>query len=489
MSFIGLITKKDKPCGVKLKAKVVTSDKQKYAEKIFNVKIKENAIDDTTCCILDQQTIVNKITASQDMQSLTEDLTLIYNGDNGTTITYELEKDNVPYINNYIRQDGKLLGKPRYGEEDSKGFLKIFVSKGDVTIPASINICVKAYTAEEVFNDERILKESLWNQHMTYNTKNKSYQNENIIKYPINLPETINLNDKSAVNIKIDWEITDETLTVPGNTYYSESRLYKDINQGKINEFAYADACKIVDSIIANNLNISYNEDSKEALQNMILIGGIKLEAKFSLQKNEDAPIEYPNYNEEDKPIYNCATYSKQISILEVEQVVLENLELFINNPDLESGEVRYNYNDKIYENDVNYINVINATDTNKNSYIIKTTSDNGTIYFNSNTLHVKQGNLQGITIEMSYRALNGKMDHVNQAAFNTTEDEEKRYNITTLNLESFKDLSENEKQFVLCLSYTIKGYGGDAIVDKELYAQFKVDTSALTAGSGQATT
>ena len=483
MSFVGLITKKDKPCGIKLKAKVVTPDKQKYAEKIFNVKIKENAINDTTCCILDQETIVNKISVSQNMQSLTEDLTLIYNGDNGTTIRYELERSNVPYIDNYIREDGKLLGKPRYGEEDSKGVLKIFVTKGDVTIPASIEICVKAYTADEIFNDERLSKESLWNQHITYNSKNKSYQNENIIKYPLTLPDTITLSDKSAISVKIEWEIVDETLSVPGNIYYSEPRLYKDINEGKLKEYTYSDACKIVDSIKTNGLAISYNENSKETLQNMILIGGITLEAKLSLQKTEDEELEYPNYKEEDKLKYNCATYSKQINISEVEQIVLENLRLFINNPDSGNEDIRYNFNNEIHENDVNYINIINATDTNKNDFKIKTTSNNGTLYFDSNSLHVQQGQLQGITINTYYRTSDGKMDHPNQSAFDRSEDEQ--YEIRTINLESFKTLPEKDKQFVVCISYTIKGYDGDPVEDKELYAQFKVDTSALTANSG----
>ena len=100
MSYVGLITRKDKPTGIKLKAKVVTPNKQKYIEKIFDVKIKENAINDITSCVLDHGTVVSNIMSSQTMLNLTSDLALIYIGDNGASISYEIEAPLSPiYIN------------------------------------------------------------------------------------------------------------------------------------------------------------------------------------------------------------------------------------------------------------------------------------------------------------------------------------------------------------------------------------------------------
>ena len=90
MAFIGLVTQKDKPTGVSLMAKVVTANKKKSAKKIFKVSVKPNALDDLSCCVIDHGTAVDKINGLQDMNNITDDITLPYTGINGTTVTYNI---------------------------------------------------------------------------------------------------------------------------------------------------------------------------------------------------------------------------------------------------------------------------------------------------------------------------------------------------------------------------------------------------------------
>lgn len=477
MSYVGLITRKDKPTGIKLKAKVVTPNKQKYIEKIFDVKIKENAINDITSCVLDHGTVVSNIMSSQTMLNLTSDLALIYIGDNGASISYEIEDTTAPYLSNYLRSDGKLLGKPKYGEEDTKGFLKITVTKGEEKIQSSIEVCIKAYTAQEVLNDEAFNEEKFWNEIMVYGTANKSYQqNNNIVEYELNLPSKKTVPEKSIIDVDITWEVVDKTLNVAENTFYDEPRLYYLNNKAKINKCSYVDACTMIgdDTNPFKQAGVTATAKGKtgDATQNRVLIDGIELKMILSIQKENDEV-------ETSERMWKCSTYSENISNAEIEQIVLKNLFVEMINPTTELSESVLI--EKDFDNITKIHNIIATTDT--TTYLIRAYSNNGTKYFNSDALNIAQGDLVGIALDYSFRNFENTTSHINYpAAFSEHVDD--MYSDTTVNLELFKSLSGEQKKFTLLIKYTIKGYSG-AEITNELYAQFEVDTTALTASSG----
>ena len=147
MAFIGLVTQKDKPTGVSLMAKVVTANKKKSAKKIFKVSVKPNALDDLSCCVIDHGTAVDKINGLQDVNKVTDDITLSYSGINGTTITYHIIDIEAPLLSHYLSEDGKVIKRPLYGEGDATGYIEITVSKGEDSVSSRIRTTVQSISA------------------------------------------------------------------------------------------------------------------------------------------------------------------------------------------------------------------------------------------------------------------------------------------------------------------------------------------------------
>ena len=150
MSFVGLVTQKDKPTGVSLMAKVVTANKKKSAKKVFKVSVKPNALDEFTCCVIDHSTVVDKINSSQDMSQIVEDVNLIYSGINDTTVSYRIIDVSAPYLSTYLAEDGKINGRPKYGEGNASGYIEVTVSKNGKSVTSRVQASVKEITAEEV---------------------------------------------------------------------------------------------------------------------------------------------------------------------------------------------------------------------------------------------------------------------------------------------------------------------------------------------------
>jgi len=161
MSFIGLVTRKEKDTGVSLMAKVVTKNKTKSAKKIFKVKVKANALDDFSCCVIDHATAVNKINTAQDMNGLTNDVIFSYNGINGTTITYRIIDIVAPLLSDYLGEDGKITNRPKYGEGNAAGYVEITVSKNEASLTSRIAATVKSITAQEVLSDTTFTQAAL----------------------------------------------------------------------------------------------------------------------------------------------------------------------------------------------------------------------------------------------------------------------------------------------------------------------------------------
>ena len=128
MSFVGLVTRKDKPTGVSLMAKIVTANKKKSAKKVFKVSVKANALDDFTCCVLDHSTAVDKINA-QEVTKIAGDVSLTYSGIHDTSISYRIIDIGVPFLSTYLGEDGKILSRPIYGLGDANGYIEITVTK------------------------------------------------------------------------------------------------------------------------------------------------------------------------------------------------------------------------------------------------------------------------------------------------------------------------------------------------------------------------
>lgn len=288
MSFKGIVTRKDQDAGVTLEAKIVTPNKVKATKQRFKVRVKKSGLSDYECCVLDQETVRKKLSSQQNLTSLTSDVSLTYNGDNGTKITYEIEDTGTTLLSNYFSADGKILGRPLYGEDSASGYLVMTVSKGSESLKTRLRVIVEGVSASEVLNCSAITEASLWNsikgQNDLYNATNlDSSGHKNIfysLKFIENTNSLYNSTDRATITslsktpVTITWSIEDNAR----NSVITEDRIKED---GSIFTPAYKDACTLT-----NNATLVGNTTGQLALYNRIRISGLKLTATLKLGDN-----------------------------------------------------------------------------------------------------------------------------------------------------------------------------------------------------------
>lgn len=306
MSFIGIVTRKEETTGVDLEAKIVTGNKKKSARKRFPVRVKENAIDDYTRCMIDNATAKNKILAMNDTSAVIADLTpsMMYSGENDTKTSYKVQNQGVPLLSEFLSDNGTVLGRPKLGKADATGTLEITTKRGDAVVISRIPITIKQITELEVLNHEKLSAANLWNTYVRGGNgafSNSQSSGTKNIKSKLNLIRNVLLNDVADVPVNIEWTITDNTLIYNGGIY-TEPRIDAE---GKIERPTYTDACTMYASMptymtflreggASSGRNISYR------------IGGITLEATLTLNSYEA------------KVTYDCATLSKYLTNKEV---------------------------------------------------------------------------------------------------------------------------------------------------------------------------
>ncbi len=231
MAFVGFITRKEQDTGVHLRAKIVTPSKKNYGYKEFPVRVKADALDDYSCCVIDHNT-TKKNLEKNTLDDLRESITGMtqYRGANGTKIEYTIERKEgvVPNsnddINKYLDAEGKIISRPKYssdGTADVTGYIVVVVTKGEAKVSSKLPITVKGMTAEEVLANRDIYNQNdpktfLWN---LIKGSNSDYQNKGYLKIRSDLmfsrAEDIsndNLAKLSTEKLKCVWEIVSDGL-------------------------------------------------------------------------------------------------------------------------------------------------------------------------------------------------------------------------------------------------------------------------------------
>lgn len=305
MSFIGIVTRKEKDTGVTLEAKIVTPNKKKAARQKFKVRVKKTGLTDYECCVLDQSTVRNKLNTQQDLSSIKNDINFVFNGENGTTIEYVIEDTGVPKLTEFLGADGKIISRPKYGQNDASGYIVMTVKKGVEAITTKIRITIKQTMGQEVLSSAAIKDSSLWNAIKGKNapwSNNESSSGHKNIFYDLNLitssdqllpADRITINSLTDNPIQISWTITD-TAT---NSVITTQRIS---TEGKIFTPGYQEACSLLNTSVDAVLT-GANQYSKR-----IRIGGLILKATLTLGENTKTIT------------FNCSTCSKYITNKEV---------------------------------------------------------------------------------------------------------------------------------------------------------------------------
>ena len=473
MSFVGIVTQKDKPTGVSLMAKVVTANKKKWAKKVFKVSVKANGLDDFTCCVLDHATAVDKVTSAQDVNSIIDDLVLTYSGINNTSITYRIINVSEPHLSTYLAEDGTVIGRPKYGEGDASGYIEITVSKNDASVTSRIQASVKSIGAEEVLSSATFTQAALWS---LIKGNNDSYQQSSVWSGHNNIANTLTLiKTKEVPNlsikpVNITWTVVDNTLPY-ASALYTEPRI--DVATGAIYRPSYKDACTLVNSV--STLNVSVVGSDNTSTQNRVRIGGITLKAILTLDTTTKTVA------------FECSTISKYITNQEVMDVVLANLYLTAPN----GSRISY------IESNASGVATTIVAPAAGGQYTLKAFGNTGSETFEAPELKLGVGDITNVIITNSVLDYEGSNDYANTSllvtAFNNgfQNDDGDTYSKLVIDMDALKDASEADKKFACGAYITVSGYSatGDtassgAGLNIKRHAQFVVNTDAITSAT-----
>ena len=472
MSFVGLVTRKEKDTGVSLMAKVVTESKIKFAKKAFKVKVKANALSNFSCCVLDHEAVVNKINQSQDMGNIISDIVLSYNGVNGTTIAYRILDIETPNLSDFMTNDGKVSGRPKFGEGNASGYIEVTVSKEDANLVSRVFASVKSTTANEVLNDVTFSQMALWGAIRGTNDsyiQGSEWSGHNNVMNSLNLIDSIDIDTLSVTPVDVTWSTRDDTLSYASALgVYTETRM--NAGTGAISRCAYKDACKLVDGINGITIKVIAGASASDTLQNRVRIGGITLTATLTL----GAVIK--------NVVFNCSTVSKYLTNAEVMDVVLSNITLFRNDfaTNIEYKEVA----DATFE-------TIAATSAGGN-YVLRAYGNKGSLLFSAPELKIAEGGIIGVSITNTVYDYNGSIPFTDNALLTTAfdggfqADGGEEYMKLTLNFSAFKAAVVEKRKFACHARIAISGYSNNGLspggspLNSTRFAQIVVDTSAM---------
>lgn len=502
MSFIGIVTRKEQDTGVTLEAKVVTPNKKKYAKKKFKVKVKADALDDLTCCILDQATQVNKLNAQNEMNNIISSINaMAYSGEHATTISYAIEDITTPKLSDYLQETGELKKngdvpiRPKYGEAQVSGYLVITVSKGEASVSSKLQVTVPSYTAAECIKVADINATWLWD---LISGDNDSYiPNDNASGHR-NISYDLNFNNASSIGIssstaiaafklisndpiKVTWTINDVTLdTAKKYDLYTESRIS---NSGVVTTVPYKSAYPLISefSNIKNTdgLNVYcelvHDEDLSNSTEYYVRIGGISLTATLSLGDSTQTIV------------YDCCTTSKYLTNQEVMDAVLETLYVatswnestVLYKEDASSNVIKIKPSDNGKDSDGNNLYTITAFKNAKElSYeaLGMKSIDAVTI---TNTVMDYTFDLKNQTNPTYMEGKTSKSTIENNAKFVSVSGIESRQKIT-LDIEEFSKLSGDDEKY--------KKFSCVAQIKINSYASYNEKTGEKTTGSVEAT-
>ncbi len=470
MSFVGLVTRKEKDTGVSLMAKVVTESKNRFARQTFKVKVKANVLDDFTCCVIDHETLVDTINNAQDMSAIISDVTLSYNGINGTSISYKIIDIDSPLLSTYMTVDGKVSSRPKFGEGDAVGYLEVTVAKGESSVVSRILTSVSSISAIEVLNSAVFTQSSLWS---IIKGSNGSYQQgsewsgHNNIMYDLSLLTSVNVTSMSITPVTLSWSVVDNTLS-----YASAMNIY-DTNRvnsstGVVTRPNYKDSCVLIDAVSGVTIKLITADNT---LTNRVRIGGLTLTASLSLgEATKDV-------------VFNCATVSKYLTNAEVLDVVLGNIHLL--DPSL---AVKFDYMETA---DGSYNTLVSPAEG--GTYVLRAYGNLGSLLFEAPELKLSAGQIIGVSITNSVYEYDFSIAYTNALLKATAfdggfqNDDGETYSKLTIDYDVLAaQASDNDRKFSCCATISVSGYsstgltaGGGSQTTKR-FAPIVVDTSSI---------
>lgn len=481
MSFKGIVTRKDKDTGVNLLAKIVTPNKKKSTKKIFGVKVIANALSDFECCVIDLATARSKILSGVNTSDVKSDVPMSYYGANETIISYTIvdldSSAGKSALTKYLKHDGKINGRPKYGEQDAEGYIQITASKNDASTSTRIYVTIKQTSAKEVLYDSTYFTmATIWNiikgDNEPYSTNNASSGHRNI-KSNLNLPSTYTFKALTDTPVNFEYSISGGDININGKQY-NRMEYNREEGKGVYGSIPYAVACPLVG--VAYGASVSGTANLRN-----IIIGELKIKVTVKLG---DAERTFE---------YDCATRSNKITNKEV-------LEALIGSDGSVSGGIF------MYYTSINGINQIShpfksSESTTTPDYIFDAV-DAGTgeiTVINCNaggtgsrtieipSLHLKH---EEVLFETSYSIKNiqgtGNYDDlmISQAFSggvwvpNETNDK----NTLTFTFDDFYAADTDNKKFAIACKLDVKSYDGDALGGtKTVYARIAVNTGGMT--------
>lgn len=499
MSFIGLVTRKEEDTGVTLRAKIVTPNKKRFQTKDFKVKVKANALDDYSCCVIDHATAKNRIENSQDMLNLIDDLTLPYSGSNGTTISYNVinNTDASTYdLTDYLGEDGKILGRPKYNAEAggaATGYLEIVVTKGDAKVASRIVIAVSGTTADEVLASDTYTDKKLWaliagKNTGTYNRGSEASPHNNI-QHPLLFSNAQTLNDpNSTTPITVTWTVVDAlTPYLSSNVRLSQlkdelggaSRIADD---GTVTRPSYGAACSAIDQVNGITAKIIGTAESSTSSNNRrVRIDGITITAVLELGTARKTVV------------FNCATVSKYITNSEIMSVVKSGMALF------RADGAKISYKDKFDD----AATVIYAPAAGGSTTIRAYTNIGVTNLFSNEALHLDAGTINNVEVTHTIWDANDagiscddSILYALNNGFVADASGDPNYQVLNINFDEFNSLGSSLRKFTIYSNVKVSSYSttGEDLSSTtqyfECYAKIEIDTSGIvvTPPTGSAT-
>lgn len=318
MSFVGIVTRKEEDTGVDLEAKIVTANKKKSTKQRFTVKVKANALDDYTRCMLDNATAKNKILTMNDTNAIITDITasMMYSGEYDTKTSYKIQNQKEPYLSDYLSDNGVILDRPKLGMEDAIGTLEITTKRGDASVTSRITVVVKQITALEVLEVDELNQDEIWNTWVRGSNAPISTNEENSgtmnILYKLNLINEIAVPDVADIPAKLTWNVIDSTLPF-SSAAYTTNRIDES---GNVIRPDYSTACTL-NTAMPDMCVFRQEGSSSGSGRNLYYrIKGLTLECTVSIDGTEK------------KYSYSCATLSKYLTNKELADKVVEQLAL-----------------------------------------------------------------------------------------------------------------------------------------------------------------
>lgn len=467
MSFKGIVTRKDEDTGVNLLAKIVTPNKKKSTKKIFSVKVKANSLSDFECCVIDLATARSKIISGINTTDVRSDVPMSYYGENGTTISYKIIDVDTgkPKLSKYLKSDGKISGRPKYGEGDATGFIEIETKKNAAKTSTRISVTVLQTSATEVLYDNTYFTPAIvWNiirkTNAAYSTDDSSSGHKNI-KADLDFKETYTC-PLTDTPIKLEYAVQGGEINVNG------SKVSRMSNAGVYGKITYANACTLVGT--------SYNaKTSGSPNVRTVIIGDLGI--TVTLKLGEDASRSFT---------FDCATSSEQITNEEVLNALMGGILQYYTSTN-GSNKLSHSFNSSVSTTTPDY--TFTGVDDGEGEITVLKCGNggNGANLLNIPSLKLSEGE---VILETSYEIKDikgtGSYDDtmINQA-FNGGQWSSNSANtesVLKFKYDSFYNAASDKKSFSIACKVDIKAYGGDQLQGtRTAYARFNVYTDSMT--------